>query len=209
MVSDTKQRLINAAIETLRTRGITGVSARNVAAAAGVNQALVFYHFGSIDQLLAAASATAAARRVEAFRERFAQVDSLRDLLAAGRELHAAERETGGVAVLAQMLAGAQHDPALSAAASAALELWATEIEQVLDRVLGGTPLAEFTDIPGLARAVSAAFVGIELYEGADPQGAGAALEALDRLGVLLEVLEGLGPVATRALRANLRRRSR
>ena len=106
----------------------------------------------------------------------------------------------------AQLLAGAQRDPKLAAATAAALDLWTHELEPVLERVLRRTPLAEVTDIPGLARAVAAAFIGIELYEGADPRGAGSALDALDDLGAVLEAFGDLGPVATRALRAKVRR---
>ncbi|MFB9831645.1 TetR/AcrR family transcriptional regulator [Actinoallomurus acaciae] len=205
-MSDTKDRLLDATIETLRTHGIAGVSARTIATTAGVNQALVCYHFGSVDQLLAAACAAATAARVEVFRERFAQVRTMRELLAVGRELHEAELRNGDVAVLAQLLAGAQRDPQLASATAAGLELWARELETVLGRVLGRTPLADVADVPGLARAVAATFVGIELYEGADPEAAGRALDALDRLGVILEVFDDLGPVATRALRTRIRR---
>jgi hypothetical protein len=70
---------------------------------------------------------------------------------------------------------------------------------------MASTPLGDLADAPGLARAVSAAFVGLELFEGVDPAGAQAALNALDQLGVLVEVVEDLGPVARRALRARLR----
>jgi AcrR family transcriptional regulator len=208
-VSGTKDRLLDATIETLRTHGIAGISARTIAATAGVNQALVFYHFGSVDRLLAAACATATAQRVDVVRERFAEVGSLRELLAVGRELHTVERGTGNVAVLAQLLAGAQSDPRLGEATAAALDLWARELETVLDRVLRRTPLAEVADVPGLARAVAAAFIGIELYEGADPRAAGRALDALDQLGAVLEVFDDLGPVAARALRAKVRQVTR
>jgi AcrR family transcriptional regulator len=204
-VSSTKDKLLEATIETLRTHGIAGISARTIATTAGVNQALVFYHFGSVDQLLAAACATATAQRVEVFRERFAGVGSLRELLAAGRELHTVERGTGNVAVLAQLLAGARSDPRLCEATAAALDLWARELETVLDRVLRRTPLAGIADVPGLARAVAAAFIGIELCEGAHPQAAGSALDAVDHLGAVLEAFEDLGPVASRELRAKVR----
>jgi AcrR family transcriptional regulator len=207
--ASTRDKLLDAAIETLRTHGIAGISARTIAATAGVNQALVFYHFGSVDQLLAAACTTATAERAAVFRDRFAKVGSLRELLSVGRELHATEREAGNVTVLAQLLAGAQADPKLAAATAAALEVWVREVETVLDRVLGPTPLAEVTDVPGLARAIAAAFVGIELYEGADPAGAAHALDALDHFGAVLEAFDDLGPVATRALRARLRRAGR
>ena len=58
----------------------------------------------------------------------------------------------------------------------------------------------------GIARAVAAAFIGLELFEGVDPEGGRAALDALERLAVLAEVVDELGPVARRALRARLRR---
>jgi hypothetical protein len=120
-----------------------------------------------------------------------------------------AERDLGNVSVLAQLLAGAQADPRLAAPTAAALARWTDEIESVLTRVLAGSPFAEVADVPGLARAVSAAFVGLELYEGVDPAGAERALAALDQLAVLLEVVDELGPVARRALRSRVTRAAR
>ncbi len=202
---DTKQRLIDGALAAIRTHGIAGVSARTVAAAAGLNQALVFYHFGTVDELLAAACRSATAQRVEAYRDRLAAVTSLRGLLDLGRDLHAEERRLGNVTVLAQLLAGAQTDERLAAPVAAALKLWTDEIEATLRRVLDNPVLHDLADPAGLASAVSAAFIGLELYEGVNPPAAAAALDALDRLAVLADVVESLGPVARRALRARTR----
>ncbi|WP_336204059.1 TetR/AcrR family transcriptional regulator [Nonomuraea sp. LPB2021202275-12-8] len=204
-MADTRQRLIDGAIETLRERGITGTSARTIAATAGVNQALVFYHFGSVPELLKQACLAATEARVGPFLTRMDQVGSLRELLDLGRGLHAEERAAGNVTVLAQVLAGAQADPALAETTSAALHLWIDALERTLDRLLSGSPVAEPADVPGLARLVAAAFIGLELFEGADPAGARAALDALERLALLTEVIDDLGPVARRALRAKLR----
>ncbi len=206
---DTKQRLIEGAIEAIRTHGIAGVSARTVAAAAGVNQALVFYHFGTVDELLSTACQTATERRVAGYRDRLRAVGSLRELLDLGRTLHAEEREQGNVTVLAQLLAGAQTDQRLAAPVAAALRLWTDEIEGVLHRVLDASVLRDVADPAGLAHAVSAAFIGLELYEGVDPAGATAALDALDRLAVLVDVVEDLGPMARRALQTRTRRTAR
>ncbi|MDX6346276.1 MAG: hypothetical protein QOF84_1066 [Streptomyces sp.] len=205
-MSDTRERLLAGALEVLGEHGIAGASARAVAGAAGVNQALVFYHFGSVDDLLAAACRDGAERRVALYRERFAGVRTLAELLALARELHAAERAAGHVAVLAQLLAGAQAQPRLVPATAAGLGLWVEEVEQVLARVLAGTPLAEFVEVGGLARAVAAGFVGLELYEGVDPEGTERALSSLEQLAGLVAALEELGPVAQRAVRARLRR---
>jgi AcrR family transcriptional regulator len=205
-VADTRQRLIDGAIETIRTHGLTGTTARSIAATAGVNQALVFYHFGTVHDLLQVACLDATRARVEPFAERLDQLTDLRQLLALGRALHTEERARGNVMVLAQLLAGAQTDPKLAEATSASLQLWITPIERALARLLAGSPVSELIDTAGLARAVSAGFIGLELYEGVDPHGAKAALDALDRLAVLIEVMDDLGPVALRALRGKLRR---
>jgi AcrR family transcriptional regulator len=206
MAEDTRRRLISGAIETVRRNGIAGTSARTVAATAGVNQALVFYHFGSVAELLGEACQTATQADVERYQQRFAAVSSLRELLALGRELHADQRERGNVTLLAQLLAGSQGDERLATATRSAIQLWVHEIEAVLSRVVAGSPIAPVVDVQGLAHAISAAFVGMELFEAVDPAGSEAALDALDRLGVLLEVAEDLGPVATAALRRRINR---
>jgi hypothetical protein len=104
------------------------------------------------------------------------------------------------------LLAGAQTDERLASPVQAALRLWTDEIESVLHRLLDGSPLVDLADPAGLARAVSAAFIGLELYEGVDPSGATAALDALERLAVLVDVVEDLGPLARRALRSRTRK---
>ena len=204
---DTRRRLLEGALRTLVEQGIARTSARSVAAAAGVNQALVFYHFGSVDELLAAACRYGAEQRVARHRDRLGAVTSLSELLAFGREVHAEERAAGHVAVLGQLLAGAQTHPRLAPATAAGLDLWVEEIEAVLRRVLAGGPLDGLADPAGLARAVAASFIGMELYEGVDPAGAGAALDTLEHLGELFAALDELSPVTRRALRFALRRK--
>jgi AcrR family transcriptional regulator len=205
-VADTRQKLIDGAMETIRTLGIAGVSARTVAATAGVNQALVFYHFGSVDDLLAEACLAGSRARVEHYRASFDRVSSLRELLDVGRQLHDEERALGNVTVLAQMLAGAQNDARIAEPTAQALALWVAELEAVLTRLLAPSPIADLADPAGLARAVAAAFIGLELFEGVDRAGATAALASLEQLSILIEVMQDLGPVARRAVRAKLRK---
>src|SRR5690606_31478072 len=162
-------------------------------------------HFGTVDELLSAACRHATEQRIARYGPRLAGIGSLSELLAFGRAMHEEERAAGHVAVLGQLLAGAQTQDTLAAATAAGLDLWIAEIERVLARVLPATPFGEFTDVRGLSRAVAASFVGIELYEGVDPAGAGAALDALEQLGALVAALEDLGPVAQRAVRHHLR----
>jgi AcrR family transcriptional regulator len=48
----TRDKILGAAAAVLADEGVTAVSTRRVAGRAGVNQALVHYHFGSIENLL-------------------------------------------------------------------------------------------------------------------------------------------------------------
>ncbi len=50
----TRLALLDAAEELLITKGVAGITTRKVADRAGVNQALVHYHFGTIEELLLA-----------------------------------------------------------------------------------------------------------------------------------------------------------
>jgi AcrR family transcriptional regulator len=198
---------MDGALQTIREAGVRDASARTIAARADVNQALVFYHFGSVDQLLAEACRVEATRRVESYRTVFDGVTSLRELLDVGRRIHAEEVAQGNVNVLAQMLASAHANDVLRESTKESFGIWVAEIEFVLRRVLAGSALQGLVQPRPLAQSVAASFIGIELFEQVDPDGASRALEELDRLAVIAEVFEELGPVARRAVRARLSRR--
>jgi len=202
----TRESLESAALAVLQAGGIAGLSARTVADRAGQNQALIFYHYGTLAGLIDAACRRSAEVSTARYRDALAAVSSFGELLEVGRGLHEQERQAGNVRVMAQLLAGAQQDAALAATARFCLDRWHGEIEPVVRRLLRDSPLALVVDARSLARTISAGFVGVELYEGADPSGANEALEALQRLGVLLEAMDDLGPVGRRALRGVLRR---
>lgn len=201
----TRERLLAGTLTCLTEQGIAKTSARTIAAAAGVNQALIFYHFGTVDALLSAACQHAAEARVARYQGRLAEVGSLAELLDLGRAIHAEERADGNVRVLAQLLAGAQTNPQLGPATAAGLRLWIEELEAVAARLIADTPLAGLVDPAGLARAVAGSFIGLELYDGVDPDGSAQAFAALDQLAALAALLDDRNPVVRRAVTAALR----
>lgn len=206
-MTDTKNRLMTAALTAVCEVGIAGVSARTIAANAEVNQALIFYHFGTVDELIEQATQRSVDERVADYRAAFSSVRTLPELLSLGRELQQRERGLGNVALMAQLMAGAQRNETLARACRYAMSAWNAEIEDVVARTLAASPLSEIADIPGVARVISAAFIGLELYDGVDPAGAAAALDALERVSVLIDVVDDLGAVARRSLRAKVRKR--
>lgn len=203
----TKAKLRRAAREVVCERGLVGASARTIAGQAQVNQALIFYHFGSLSELLEAASAEAIQVSVEYYRAAFAQVATFDELVTVARELQERERAIGNVAFMAQMLSGATQDPVLARATRYAMDAWTAEVRTVLERVLANSPAGDLIDTAGLADLVCAGFIGIELYGSADQHGAERAVDTLEEIGRLVDVLAELGPVARRALRAKTRPR--
>ncbi|HVA09078.1 MAG TPA: helix-turn-helix domain-containing protein, partial [Acidimicrobiales bacterium] len=65
----TRRLLVDAAIETLKSEGYAGASARAIAERAGSNQGLIFYHFGSVANLLLTALDSVSAARLEQYGE--------------------------------------------------------------------------------------------------------------------------------------------
>ncbi|MEU0314506.1 TetR family transcriptional regulator [Nocardioides sp. NPDC006273] len=206
-MNPTKAKLMLAVTDLLKEDGIAGLSARAIATRADVNQALVFYHFGTVTDLVDQACRAATDEAAASYRDEFAEVTSLSELLELGWGLHERERAAGNITVMAQLLAGAQRDETLAETARYALARWNGEIEDAVARALRGSPVEAVVDAPGLSRAISAAFIGLLMYDGVDRPGADSAFASVEQLGALVEVIEDLGPAARLVLRSRLKGR--
>jgi AcrR family transcriptional regulator len=191
---DTRQRIMDAAFAVLREEGITAASARTIAARGDFNQALIFYHFGSVANLLAETSRVASARHVAAYAAVAGEVRSFADLVRIGRRLHAESLEEGSVAVLIQLMAASTADPDLAAAIKEGLDRWVDLVERALETATKDTPMATLFPTREAAHAVAALFLGIELMERLSPTSSEAEA-TLDALEGLAAVVEGLGPL--------------
>src|SRR5438105_3508876 len=105
VLSGTKLKLAEAALETLKTRGFSGSSAREIASAGNFNQALIFYHFGSVEQLLLAALDLVSARRMRAYESTFDAAQTVTELASLARQIYDEDLENGYVTVLGEMVA--------------------------------------------------------------------------------------------------------
>src|SRR5579871_2601774 len=121
MAADTRAALIRAAIDTLREDGFAATSARRIAQRAGCNQALVFYHFGSVHDLLLAALEDVSAERMAAYGGLLGRATSLAELATAARTVFEADLDSGHVRVLTEMISGAQSVPGLGERVAAIL----------------------------------------------------------------------------------------
>ena len=122
--AQTRAALVEGAIEALRTAGFAGASAREIARRAGCNQTLIFYHFGSVTDLLLAALDAISERRMAAYRGVLDHAGSLTDLVESARTIFTEDLDAGHVTVLVEMIAGARSVPGLGEQVAARLAPW-------------------------------------------------------------------------------------
>jgi AcrR family transcriptional regulator len=156
---ETRQALVDAAIASLREDGFGGASARSIAARADCNQGLVFYHFGSVANLLLAALDEVSSRRFEQYQRAVHSVGSLQELVGAASRVFQEDLDEGYVTVLAEMIAGASSTPGLGPEVAKRIKPWRSFARGAVDRVLGSSGLS--TDSVG--HAIVALYLGLEL----------------------------------------------
>ena len=159
----TRRLLVDAAIESLKTDGFAGSSARAIAERAGLNQGLIFYHYGSVADLLLAALDAVSARRMEQYGAAVDRVGSPSELVDVAMAIFREDLDAGYVAVLVEMIAGASSTPGLGPEVSARLGPWFAFAERAVATTVGGSPLDAVLPPCDVAYAVVALYLGLEM----------------------------------------------
>lgn len=146
----------------LVAEGFAGASARTIAGRAGCNQALVFYHFGSVVGLLLAALDSVSATRLERYSAAVKDIGSPAELVEVAASIFREDLEAGYVTVLAEMIAGASSTPGLGAEVATRIAAWKQFAVQVIDSVLGSA-LGSVIPSDDLAYGTVALYLGMEL----------------------------------------------
>ncbi|KJY41704.1 TetR family transcriptional regulator [Streptomyces sp. NRRL B-1568] len=162
--AETRERLIAAAAAVLRTQGYGRASARTIAREAGVNSALVFYHFGGVDALLLAALDSSSAERMARHTATVARVNSLEELVEAATRIYRDDLEGGHITLFSELVAAAVAKPELREELRRRAEPWLAFVEETLERVVGGTALARLMPPRDLANAALTFYLGANLF---------------------------------------------
>jgi AcrR family transcriptional regulator len=193
---ETRRALVTAAVDALRENGFGGASAREIAQRAGCNQGLVFYHFGSVGNLLLAALDDVSSARLAQYEEAVAAPAGLTALVEGARTVFEEDLRAGYIAVLAEMMAGASSTPGLGTEVAARIAPWRAFAADAVRRSMAGTTLAELAPPEEVAHGIVALYLGLEMLAHLDGD-ASPALALFDRAGRLAGLLELLGgPVA-------------
>ena len=165
---DTKQLILDSALETVRREGLVGTSARAIAKTGDFNQALVFYHFGSVEELLLAALERAQQRRIARVGDELKAVKDLAGLVEVGTKLHGGPDDPDSSA-LAAIVAGWSASSDVGARVLQTLQPWNEMVEAAIARALEKSPFKSFVAADDAAYLVSALFLGIEMLTRLDP----------------------------------------
>jgi AcrR family transcriptional regulator len=194
--AETRAALIRGAIDTLRDVGYAGASAREIACRAACNQALVFYHFGSVDGLLLAALDEVSTVRLTRYQAAVQRSRTLGELVETARSVFEEDLDHGYVAVLVAMIAGSQSSPSLGADVAARLAPWREFAADAIRAVLADSPVAGMARDEEIAHGVVAVYLGLEMLASLDGDRA-AALALFDRARRVASLLEVFGAAAS------------
>ena len=163
MTEGSRQRIIDAALEALRTKGYAGSSARVIAGLGGFNAALIFYYFDSVDDLLVSAFEASSAARLERYQPEAERARAPSDLLALLEGMYREDADSGHIRVVSELVAASVARPELAPRVLAQMEPWVTLAQASLDRLLTGSPLLELVSTRELALAATMLYTGANL----------------------------------------------
>ncbi|MHB8657294.1 MAG: TetR/AcrR family transcriptional regulator [Solirubrobacteraceae bacterium] len=190
-LTGTKLQIVEAALESLKANGFAGSSARAIAHVGGFNQALIFYHFGSVQNALLAALDMISERRLADYRQAFEGARSAPELGRLARRIYDEDLERGYITALGEMVSGGVSDPILGAEVAARIEPWIAMVEDKLEQLLAGSPLRALASPADLAFGIVALYFGVDVLSHLqrDRARAESLLDLATRLAALAETV--------------------
>lgn len=194
-MAGTKERLVEAALATIKEEGYGGTTARAIAGRAGVNQALIYYHFGDIKNLLLAALDATSTQRMLSYQALLDKTETIEDLVQLARDIYREDLAAGHVTVLSELIAGSLQHPELGPEVLKRLRPWIDFAEQSIAKVTRGSVLETLIPARDVAVGIVAFYLGVDLLHQLDPAESPAErlFDHASRLAPALGMLMALG----------------
>ncbi len=164
----TRLDLVDAAKAILRTEGFSAATARNIAAKAGCNQGLVFYHFGSVGDLLLAALDNVSRERREKYEEELVGIETVGQLVDLATRIFTEDLDTGNAALLVEMIVGASAIPGLGPKVKERMDPWVQFASDAIGSRLANSPFGAIVAAEDMGRAIVAFYLGLEMISHLD-----------------------------------------
>jgi len=180
----TRERLLRAAIELIAEAGWGGVTTRSVAERAGVNQALVHYHYRSVPGLLREAAYAAMAATFEPAMSRLAETqDPAAGLRAVVTALLEIDPQAPESLVVVEATVQAVRDAELGSQVRQMLTVFREVLAERLGAARDSGRLSLAIQPAGLAAALAGLLDGLALHRMIDPSvDVNSAAEAIQAL---------------------------
>ncbi len=212
-VGDTKARILDATFRRLATQGYAALRVRDIAEEAGVNVALINYHFGSKDQLVIEVLDAANARLLARQAAMFEQPTSAAQKWSQASRFYDDDLASGFVRVQTELLAASMANADLRAKVTPRVVAWRGLIEKSVRETLNsyaaeGGHLPPFITVEALGTWIGHFWIGLELIDlvgGASERARGR--HALQAMQSLIESLDA--SAGTRSGNAKARRRKK
>jgi AcrR family transcriptional regulator len=162
-VSSTKDKIIEAALKTLKEDGFAGTSARSIAKRGEFNQALIFYHFGTLSDLLLAALDRTSEVRMERYRDSMKDIRTVEDAVRVATDLYREDLASGHITVISEMIAGSLERPDLGPQVVERMRPWIAMTTEAVESMLGSLGATGIAPPATIAYAIVALFLGINL----------------------------------------------
>ena len=168
--SRTRQLILQATVALMAEIGIDRVRTRTIAERAGVNPALVHYHFGSVSALVLEAAEDALKRElgpsIDVLRSGVTMQASLRAILA---WIERYGERSAGSTILAEAMVKATRDPAFRRWTKRASQRFRTVILERLEAARDAGELDPNQDLAAAAVLLAAALDGLLFHRLVDP----------------------------------------
>lgn len=157
-----RARVMQAALKTLKTAGFAGTSARAVARTGGFPPGLIYYYFESLEALLLAAIEMTSNARLTRYRDVLSKTGSVAEVLEAAAFLYREDLDSGHVAAVQELIAGASSSRSLRTEISRKLEPWIRLAEEQISRFADQSPVGAWIPVHTIAELVVALYIGLE-----------------------------------------------
>ncbi len=162
MLSETRGRVLDAALTALVRNGFSGTTARAIAQVGGFAPGVIYYHFTDLDDLLVAALAYSSQARAQRYRSELSGIDKATAVVKVLRRLYDEDTDVGHIAAVQEIYAGARPGSRLAAQIGIETRRWEELAQDVLTTLLRGKPLAATVRVRVAASAAVAFYLGME-----------------------------------------------
>ncbi|NNU42448.1 TetR/AcrR family transcriptional regulator [Ramlibacter montanisoli] len=187
---DTKARILEAAYQRLAREGYAALSVREIARDAGVNFALINYHFASKDKLVLAVLDEANRRLLERQQRMYRSGGGYAEKWAQARRFYENDLASGFVRVLMELYAASMSNPSLREEFRPRINAWFDVIGQVVREAVAEYRLDLPVPPEVIGCWISNFWMGMELAMLAGTGDAKLHLQSLDAMEAILRKLD-------------------